>query len=143
MGVLFTHVLVEEEDELDRLLHAMADHERELNLAGWQRRLADDPDNAEFRRNVALQLRLQNRHREAIETLREALRVDPDHAATHNDLGLLLVLVERDYAEAARHLREAVRLDPGSASGHRHLASAYLGQGEQDWRSSTCRRPCG
>ena len=48
---------------------------------------------------------------------REAIRLDPDDADAHLELGIVLAQMER-YGEAEAAYRQAIRLDPGNASAH-------------------------
>ena len=48
----------------------------------------------------------------AIELLREGVRLNPNVAAIHNRLGVLLALQKRDYKEAAEQIQRAIELEP-------------------------------
>ncbi len=61
---------------------------------------------------------------EAIRYYREATRADPDLAAAHNNLGLLLKDLER-YDEAEEEYRDAIRADPGDAVAHYNLGILF------------------
>jgi tetratricopeptide (TPR) repeat protein len=61
----------------------------------------------------------------------EAIGLDPDDSAYHDDLGLALYDQER-YEEAEAAYREAVRLDPGNATYHNDLGRALYGQGKYE-----------
>ncbi len=59
----------------------------------------------------ALPCRAEGKPDEAIVHLREALRIDPEYADGHYNLGVLLAQQGR-LEEAIDHYREAVRIDP-------------------------------
>jgi tetratricopeptide (TPR) repeat protein len=67
----------------------------------------------------------------AIETLRRALRLDPDLAEIHVNLGNALFR-KRDAQGATEALRSAVRLNPGSAAAHSNLGSLLAATGGFD-----------
>jgi tetratricopeptide (TPR) repeat protein len=71
--------------------------------------------------NLANVSRSQGRYREAITHLSEALRVNPDDANAHNDLGDALEhLGHRE--QAMVHFRTAIRLQPDYAIAHYNLS---------------------
>jgi Flp pilus assembly protein TadD len=65
---------------------------------------------------------------EAIAQLRELIRLDPTHAAAHNDLGSLHAM-QGNLTTALEHFEEAVRLDPGDAAARQNLDTARKAQG--------------
>jgi len=62
---------------------------------------------------------------EAEEVWREAIRINPDHAVAHTDLGSLLQELER-YDEAEKECREAIKIDPDYAEAHGNLGIIFL-----------------
>lgn len=58
---------------------------------------------------------------EAEAEFRRAIELNPDHARSHEGLGLLYARQARA-AEALRHLRAAVRLDPTRTQAGQELA---------------------
>ena len=73
---------------------------------------------------AALEKSLQNaraalRAREKL--YRKAIELDSNNAAAHNNLGLLLQTVRKDYDDAEQHYREAIELDPKHAWAHYNL----------------------
>ena len=50
------------------------------------------------------------------------IALDPKHAMAHNNLGVLLKDVRKDYDGAERHYRKAIELNPKNAHAHRNLS---------------------
>jgi Flp pilus assembly protein TadD len=71
-----------------------------------------------------------DRHREAVEANREALRLKPDYAEAWHNLGFEYIIMER-YREAIDASREALRLKPDYADAWYNLARAYALSGNQ------------
>ena len=69
--------------------------------------------------------------RGAIAAYREAIRLKPDYAAAHNNLGAILCDVTHDYAGAEAEFREAIRLKPDDALAHFNLGNALHGSAER------------
>jgi Tfp pilus assembly protein PilF len=65
----------------------------------------------------------EGRTRAAVRRYQEALKVHPDYAEAHNNLGAALA-TEGRYEEAAFHFSEAVRLKPGYRDARRNLQLA-------------------
>lgn len=79
--------------------------------------------------NLAITLQFLNRFPEAEDNLRQALRLDPDFAQAHFQLGINLEQTDRPEA-ALLEFREAARLDPTYPEPHMAMARIYhkLGQ---------------
>jgi tetratricopeptide (TPR) repeat protein len=73
-------------------------------------------------------LALSGRPEEAIDHLQQAIRIDPQSSAAHNNLANVLQRRGR-LAEAIDHYREALRIDPGSAGTHNNLGTALKQMG--------------
>lgn len=56
---------------------------------------------------------------------REAIRLDPNLALAHNNLGTVL-FERKDYEEAEKEYREAIQLDPNLAPAHYNLSLIYF-----------------
>lgn len=68
------------------------------------------------------------RYREAVEELREALRLDPHYAEARNNLAVAYDRMGM-YDEAERELKEAIVLNPQYAEAHSNLGNAYSRSG--------------
>ena len=76
---------------------------------------------------LSVPLQKENRHEEAIEHLREAVRIKPGQKLGHLNLGVSLsALGQMDEAEDA--YREALEVDPGFAEAHNNLGNLFLSQ---------------
>ncbi len=71
---------------------------------------------------------MPDRLNDAAAAFREALRLLPDFAEAHNNLGLVLA-EQGKLDEAVAHYREALRIQPGYALAHHNLGKALLRQG--------------
>ena len=100
-------------------------------VAAVRRSLSLKPDNdmaPSLLHVVAEALRKQGRVKEAMESYREALDVDPEFAPAHAGLGIALFQSER-HAEAVKAMARALRLQPDlSVAGALHV---YMGRAHQ------------
>ena len=71
---------------------------------------------------MALTWQLQGRIQEAIASYREALRLEPEYAEAHNNLGRALKDVGRN-EDALAHANRALRLKPDYADAHYNLGT--------------------
>ena len=79
--------------------------------------------------NMAITLKFLGRNEEAEKELREAVRLNPEMAQAHYQLGT--VLEAEDHTDAAiTALQEAIRLDANYAEPHYELARIYRKQGK-------------
>jgi len=70
-------------------------------------------------------------HQEAIDCYRQALKLNPNLAGTHNNLGVTYKAQGR-LDEAVREYQEALRLNPDYAGAHNNLGVTYKAQGRLD-----------
>lgn len=61
---------------------------------------------------------------EAEKEYREVIRINPDNALAHNNLGILLANLKR-FKEAEEEYREAIRINPDYAKAHGNLGILY------------------
>ncbi len=87
--------------------------------------LAAAENNMELRRLLsgAVDARSNGQFPEAIQTLRQAIQLDPDNPGLHHELGMTFLMI-RDWDNAGVELREAIRHDPSSADAHNGLGYA-------------------
>jgi tetratricopeptide (TPR) repeat protein len=68
----------------------------------------------------------------AIRELRAAIRLDPNDADAHNDLGVMLSMFKDDVNGAIAEYRTAIRLNPNYVAAHVNLGKALLDKGDVD-----------
>jgi tetratricopeptide (TPR) repeat protein len=122
---------------------AQAEYRRAVTLL--EKLTADYPGEPRYRESLAKTFRhlgavfnrtgqpaeAEQAYRQAIRTYREAIRLLPDTALAHADLGALLA--EKGDADGAiAEYREAIRLDPGNFSAHNNLG-AVLSDVKRDY----------
>jgi Flp pilus assembly protein TadD len=75
-------------------------------------------------------LAIPGNEEQAVALFREALRLDPDDAISHANLGYTLMTTGR-IDESLNHLEAAVRLDPSLAEAHYNLGLALMLKGDR------------
>ena len=76
---------------------------------------------------------------EAIGAYEEAIRLDPDFAAAHNNLGAHYYFTHR-LEDAERVLRRAIQLDPAYMEAYSNLGVVYLARGNLEEAKQLARR---
>ena len=69
---------------------------------------------------------------EAIKEYREAIRIKPDFAGAHNNLGIALISSKGLLDEAIKEFKEAIRINPEYAEAHNNLGMALNFTGETE-----------
>jgi tetratricopeptide (TPR) repeat protein len=77
----------------------------------------------------------------AIDYLNAALRLKPDFAGAHNNLGNVFIL-QGKLLEAVASFQQAVRFQPDFAVAHSNLGNALREQGQLAEAMAVCSRPC-
>ncbi len=109
------------------------------DLAAYTKLLREDPSNP-IRRDAVAMLYLQSgRAAEAAAEFRESLKLNPDNAPAHYNLGIALSLM-RQYDAAAAEFQEAVRIDPEHAEAHNNLGAMLHIVGKLDEAANEYRR---
>ena len=73
----------------------------------------------------------QGQFNKAVEHYEESLRIKPNQADAHNNLGVALV-AQRRFSEAVKYYKEVLRLRPNYFEAHINLAVALSYQGKFD-----------
>jgi tetratricopeptide (TPR) repeat protein len=81
--------------------------------------------------DLAVQLENRKEYAQALTVWRQALKLDPDDAKGHNDLGVNLYFLG-DTKEAFEQLRQAIHINPQLVEGHYNLGRFLLQQGHPD-----------
>jgi tetratricopeptide (TPR) repeat protein len=108
----------------------------------WKHAAATTSNNYIASNNLAQFLFQSGRFDEAIAECQRALKIKPDFAAAHNNLGAALVKNQRDdngarrqngaVDEAIAHYRRALQINPDFAQAHGNLGTALLLKGQMD-----------
>jgi tetratricopeptide (TPR) repeat protein len=91
--------------------------------------LARNPEAVMAHNNLGQFLGNKGDHTEALEHLKEAVRIDPDFTEAQYNLGTSLSMLGRT-DEAIRAYREAIRIEPDHQQAHNNLGNAYLQRGD-------------
>jgi Tfp pilus assembly protein PilF len=122
MGDLWVQLVPVRNDEVALLGADIARKTRAEDIAAYTRVLESDPSNP-LRHDAVAMLYLQDgKPQDAVPHFRGSLKLNPDSAPTHYNLGLALSML-RDYGEAMREFEAAVRLDPNHAEAHNNLGA--------------------
>ncbi len=96
-----------------------------------QEALQDQPNEPNILRALGIALLKQRKFDEALRHLSTSVKIDPEHASSHEQLGLALAALGRlDEAEVS--LQTALRLDPKSESAYSKLARLQVMHGKDD-----------
>lgn len=80
-----------------------------------------------IRTRSSAQLALENQFTEARAEFEQVIRLQPDYAPTHLNLGMALMKAGK-FSEAGRAFEEAVRLEPGNPHALNYLNQARAAQ---------------
>jgi tetratricopeptide (TPR) repeat protein len=131
MGDLWLQLVPRRMNEFAALSADVERKRRTEDLAAYTKLVRDDPENP-LRRDTLAMLYLQNgRPREATAELRQSLKLNPESAPTHYNLGLALI-AQRQFDDATLELQEAVRLAPDYADAHNNLGAVLHFAGKLD-----------
>lgn len=110
--------------ELNKLKEAIEEYKRVIELA-----IKDEPKILSFYNmgNAYLDL---GEYQKAVDSYKQAIKLDPTLSKPHNNLGLAYAALGR-LAEAQAEFAEAVRLKPDYAEAHYNLGVAYLQLGRK------------
>jgi tetratricopeptide (TPR) repeat protein/mono/diheme cytochrome c family protein len=139
MGDLWLQVIPVRSSDLAILSEDFERKKRAEDLAGYTKVLHGDPLNP-LRHDAVAMLRLEaGQIDQAVVHFRDSLRLNPNSAPTHYNLGIALS-IQRRLDEALAEFREAVRLDANYAEAHNNLgAMLHLG-GRLDEATAHYRR---
>jgi Flp pilus assembly protein TadD/mono/diheme cytochrome c family protein len=129
MAELWLQVVTRNPADRARLLRAARERVVREDIVGAEKRLEIDPDNAMLHNDVAL-LHAEAGHLDrTVGHFAETVRVRPDSAAAHYNLGNALFRQGRQ-AEATESLKRALALMPDYALAHDGLGVALHSQGQ-------------
>jgi tetratricopeptide (TPR) repeat protein len=131
MGDLWIQVLTRDDRDLAALNR---EFQRKLiaeNAIGYEALIGQDSHNVVLHDDVALLYLQLGRPKEAAGHYEASVRLKPDSAPAHFNLGAALMLADR-IEEAAGQYQEALRINPGYAAAHNNLGSLLDRQGKLD-----------
>jgi tetratricopeptide (TPR) repeat protein/mono/diheme cytochrome c family protein len=131
MGDLWVQMVPAAMADLAFLADDIGRKTRGEDLAAYTKLMNAEPGNP-LRHDTVAMLSLQGG--DAVAAAREfraSLRLNPDSAPTHYNLGIALS-IERSYDEAMAEFREAIRVDPSYADAHNNLGALLTLTGQFD-----------
>ena len=131
MGDLWIQVLTRDDRDLAALNR---DFQRKFiaeNVNGYEALIGQDSRNIVLHDDAALLYLQLDRPKEAAAHYEASVRLKPDSAPAHFNLGAALMLADR-IEEAASQYQEALRINPAYAAAHNNLGSLLDRQGKLD-----------
>lgn len=123
MGELGLQVLTESMADSARLVQYFDDRDAEANIALGEKRVREEPNNAEYQALLGAAYVDVSRYADARPHLEAALRLNPRLASAQSNLGTIL-LEKGDVAGAVDHLQRAAALSPKDETIWFNLANA-------------------
>jgi Flp pilus assembly protein TadD len=111
-------------------IHRNADYQSAVGI--WQDTVNRRPSNPYARNNLGFALVEAGRPADAVPHLQEALRLKPDYADAHNNLGNAYLIGQGHLEAATRCYRRALEAAPGHAEAHHNLGFVLQEQGRLD-----------
>ncbi len=131
MGDLWLQMVPTHADDVSYLTRDIQRKGRLADLAAYTRLMEEDPANP-LRHDMVGMLHLQGgEYEEAVAQFQESLRLNPNSAPTHYNLGVALSALHRGQ-DAAVEFAETVRLDPNHADAHNNLGALLNAFGRLD-----------
>jgi tetratricopeptide (TPR) repeat protein len=131
MGVVWLKVVPVQAADAAILIRDAAVRALQADIRAAAMRVSADPADWVARGVLGARYLQAARPKEAVAELDEALRLRPDDADAHSNLGTALQLLGRT-GEAMRHLREATRLAPANDRAHFNLGNVLNATGSAD-----------
>jgi Tfp pilus assembly protein PilF len=139
MGDLWIQIVPLRNADLTRLSDDIERKKRAEDIAAYTKVLQGDPGNPLRHDAVAMLYLRDGQSGRAEAHFRDSLRLNPDSAPSHYNLGIALS-AERRFDEAASEFREALRLDPDHAGAHNNLGAMLHVAGRLDEAAAHYRR---
>jgi len=127
MGDLWLQVLPHTDDDLNRLSRDFRPKVAAEDVKGYESEIEKHPDDTGLHDDVALLYLELGKSDRAIEHFTTSLRLKPQSAVAHYNLGTALTVARR-LDEAAAEYRQALRIDPEYANAHNNLGNVLLAQ---------------
>lgn len=139
MGNLLLQMVPRSTADRAVLVSSFARHEALANVAGAELLVRDEPDDAHNQRLLGSSYADVGRNKEAIERLESALRLNPRLTEAHNDLGGVLLALQRP-RDALMHFRQASALSPNDEHLHFNLGKVLDAVGRSAEAARAFRR---
>jgi Flp pilus assembly protein TadD len=139
MGDLWLQVVARQSADVALLSADVARKARAEDLAAYTKLLDQDATNPRRHDAVAMLYLQDGRPAEAAAHWRESIRLQPESAAAHYNLGLALSM-QRQFSEATSAFETAVRLDPAHAEALNNLGAMHQLAGRLEEAASNYRR---
>ena len=127
MGDLWLQVLPHTDDDLNRLSRDFRPKVAAEDVKGYESEIEKHPDDTGLHDDVALLYLELGKSDRAIEHFTTSLRLKPQSAVAHYNLGTARTVARR-LDEAAAEYRQALRIDPEYANAHNNLGNVLLAQ---------------
>jgi hypothetical protein len=131
MGDLWIQVLTDGDGDLARLNRDFRPKVAAEDVRGYEVEIEKHPADTGLHDDAALLYLELGRTDEAIAHFNTSLKLKPQSAAAHYNLGTALTVARR-LGEAADRYRDALRIDPSYANAHNNLGNVYLAEGRFD-----------
>jgi Flp pilus assembly protein TadD len=131
MGDLWIQVLTRDTADLDKLSADFRPKVAAEDVIGYEMEIARAPDDAALHDDAAMLYLELRRYDDAIRHFRTVLRLKPNSAVAHYNLGTALTFA-RQLDEAAREYQAAIRIDPLYPKAHNNLGNVWLAEQRYD-----------
>jgi Flp pilus assembly protein TadD len=121
-------VTLTEEGQFDEAIRHLNEAQRFMMSGDPEAKANTELALLQAQHKAAMALAAQGKMEDAIRHLNEVLRLKPDYAEAHNNLGFALT-TQGNLDAAATHFMEAIRLRPDLYNAHYGLAAAFQKQG--------------
>ena len=128
MAELLLQVVPRNDADLAVLRRDMARKGVEVDVALYEKAIADDPGDHESHDALAVRYHRLGRTEDAIEHFDEALRLEPDFVVAHYNYGTVLAANGR-LEDAVGHLRRVVAIEPDHAAASNNLGGVLQSLG--------------
>lgn len=129
MGDVLVMVVPKDPTKLTVLQEDFLRNELRQDIAGYEKMLEDDPDDATVRNALGFAYSQVGRIDEAIAEWKRAVRIRPDFAEAYYNLGGALA-EKRLYEESAEAFRDAIEVDPAYAAAYNNLGVVLQSRGK-------------
>jgi tetratricopeptide (TPR) repeat protein len=145
MGELLVQVMPRNDQDAASLRAQVARKNLLTDVAGEEKRVLDHPDDARSRNALGVSYTRLGRTADAIDQIEASLRIDPELAIAHYNLGVI-AMAERRLTEAIGRFERAIASRPDYAEAHNNLGIALESAGRSDeaephYRAALAARP--